>query len=228
MKRALVASLVIVGTVALVLGWYQRDDSTAGTAPPPIVDTVIQETDEPGEAGVTSESARSKPRAPGNGDERAPTAEQLARAAYDQSIVKKVLVFRDDLQSFIREAELLPAQDHEPKARELLAEVDLFSATGYLTGPEALALQLSLLKYALPADEYRATADKLVSDARQRAEEAEREWAARSDPKLEHYRSEERRIVEEAATMDEYPEGMTQQAYLRQRLMELRSEIFSE
>ena len=167
-------------------------------------------------------------RSPGKESQPAPTVEHLAQELYDQSIIRTVQDFRADLQAFVREAQLLPAQDHEPRARELLAEVDELSAAAYLTAPEALALRLSLLKYALPADEYRDVADTLVSEARQRAESAEREWASRSDPKLEYYRSEERRIVEQSAAMTEFPEGMTRQAYLRERLLELRIEVFTE
>jgi hypothetical protein len=210
----------------LAFGLYLRDSGTTGVPQAQIPDRAKPALPERDVRRVKAEPAPSELPVPGNDPLRAPTADQLAQEVLDQSIIKTIQSFRADLQAFVREAELLPAQDHEPRARELLAEVDVFSTAGYVTGPEALALRLSLLRYALPADDYLAAADTLVSDARQRAEHAEREWATRHDPKLERYRAEERRIVDESATMDEFPDGMTRQAYLREKLLELRSEIF--
>ncbi len=228
MRPGLRISLVLSGTVALVLGLYLRESGAPGAPQALIIDKAEPTQSRPDDTRVKAETAASERQIPGNEPERETAVEQLAREVFDQSIIKKVLGFREGLQAFIREAELLPAQDHEPRARELLEEVDALSAAGYMTAPEALALRLSLLKYALPAKDYRAAANTLVSDARQRAERAEREWATRPDPKLEYYRTEERRIVEQSATMDEFPDGMTRQAFLREKLRRLRSEIFTE
>lgn len=228
MRRRLFISLALFGAAALVLGWYLRDSGTPAAPQALINDTAKSTLFKPEDTPVKAATAPSELPTPSNGPERAASAEQQAQEVFDRSIIKTVQGFRADLQAFIREAELLPAQDHEPRARELLAEVDVLSADGYVTNPEALALRLSLLKYALPPDDYRAAATTLVSAARQRAQHAEREWATRSDPQLERYRTEARRIVEHSATLDEFPDGMTRQAFLRQRLRVLRSEIFTQ
>ena len=228
MKRLILTSLALLAGAGLFLGLYLGDGGVPVEPQALVVDEVNPAPPGPDDTRVNTEATPPATRAAGAEPEPAVSAEQLAREIYERSIVKSVQSFRTELQGFIRDAELLPAQDHEPKARELLAEVDKLLTAGYLTGPEALALQLSLLKYVLPPDDYRATASMLVSEARQRAEQAEREWAARSDPKLERYRDEERRIVEQTAAMEDFPNGMTRQEYLRQKLRDLRSEIYSE
>ncbi len=228
MRRAPGIVLILSGAIALALGWHlrERDATTAPPASPS--ETAGPLVIGPDDARARLATAAPEPPDPGDSTERAVTVEQLAQELFDRSVVKTIQDFRDDLQAFIRDAELLPAQDHEPEARELLAEVDRLAAAGYVSGPEALALQLSLLEYALPPDDFRAAAEALVSDARRRAENAEREWAERSDPQLETYRAEARRIVEQSATMDEFPDGMTRQDYLREKLRALRIETFTD
>lgn len=228
MKRGFAISLVLFAAVALSIGIHLRDGSAPDSAQLSISDTPGPVTSGSGEVHVEAAAGSPEESPPGEQPGQAISFEQMAREVYDQSIMKTVQAFRADLQALVREAELLPAQDYETRARELLARVDRLAAGGYLTGPEALALRLSLLKYVLPPDDYRNAANNLVGDAQQLAEQAEREWAARSDPKLERYRAEERRIVEQSATMNEFPDGMTRQAYLREKLRDLRSEIYSQ
>lgn len=227
MRPGLTIILALSAAVALVAGLYLRDDGAAAVTKAPTIDTAKPSSSGP-ETSLKAVSSLSELQRQTDGKQSAASVEQLAREIYDQSAVKKVRDFGADLRAFIGEAELLPAQDHEPKARELLAQVDELAATGYVTGPEALALRLSLLKYALPPDDFRVAANSLVNDARERAERAEQEWATRDDPQLEQYHAEERRIVEQSASMTEFPDGMTRQAYLREKLRLLRSEIFTE
>lgn len=228
MKRWFVIGLVLTGAVALVVGLSLRDNGVPAASITLNIDGVESTSSGPDEASIKAEPASPEMPIAADGPEPAITIDQLAQEVFDQSIAKSVQNFRSDLGAFFREVELLPAQDYEPRARELLARVDSLAAAGYLTSPEALALRLSLLKYALSPNEYRAQANTLISDARRRAEQAEQEWVLQSDPKYEAYRAEERRIVEQSVTMSEFPDGMTRQAYLRERLRDLRSEIYSE
>ena len=228
MRPALVTGLVLLAAVATGIGLYLRESDRADQAETRSADTAVL----PPPTAVEGEQIETQAVAPGAtnaGDETESVRSlmETAREVFEQSMVRTVQDFRGDLQAFIDEAELLPAQDHEPRARELLARVRTLEENGYLTAPEALALRLSLLRYALPPDDYRAAAATLIDDARQRAEAAERDWAARSDPRLEAYRKLEREIVEESLAMSEFPDGMTRQAYLRERLQALRSEIYS-
>ena len=227
MRLAVGTGLVLLAAAAALALLYLRDGGVPGVPGAVDIDTAGATQTAAESAQVRAATSPSEVPPPDSGAQVTRSASQAALEAYERSPVRAMQALRDDLQAFVREAELLPAQDHEPRARELLAEVETFEESGYLTAPEALALRLSLLRYALPPDEYRVAAETLVSDARERAEQAERDWAARSDPRLERYRQLEREIVEESLSMTEFPDGMTRQAYLRERLQALRSEMFS-
>lgn len=228
MNRRLATGLALFAAVALALGLYQRDRGSPDTLQISPGDKPEPASAGPGKTRAAAASAAAALPAPGGELEPAASFEQLARETFERSSLKTIRDLRADLQALVSEAKLLPAQDYEPRARDLLARVEVLAADGYLTAAEALALRLGLLGYALPPGDYRTAANRLIGEARERAEQAEREWAARSDPRHEYYRAEERRIVEQSAAMGEFPHGMTRQAYLRDKLRDLRSEIYSQ
>lgn len=224
MKSGQAANWLLASVVALALGWYLFDVNESETPRPKVADTV-----QPAVAApvINQPAAANRAAATSSEDEASPSMIQLAEQIYAESPIEAVRDFRAELQEFASETKLLPTQDYQSRARELLATVDRFETEGYLTGPETLALRLSLLRYALPPDEYRDSAQRLIDAARQQTAKAEQAWATRSDPRHERYRQLEREIVEQSITMTSFPEGQTRQDYLRERLLALRTEIYS-
>ncbi len=214
----------MVAAAAVALGWYLYDHDEFEAPRPTVADTVQPAVAAP---EINRPAAANRAAATSSEDEALPSMTQLAARIYAESPIEAVQGFRTELGDFARETRLLPSQDYQSRARELLATVDRFEAEGYLTGPETLALRLSLLRYSLPPDEYRDTAKRLIDAARQQTAEAEQAWATRSDPRHERYRQLEREIVEQSIAMTSFPEGQTRQDYLRERLLALRTEIYS-
>jgi hypothetical protein len=63
---------------------------------------------------------------------------------------------------------------------------------------------------------------------RYQALSAEREarLAQRRDPNFERYKAEERRIVEDVLALQDIPDGLSRDQYLRQRLQEARERSY--
>jgi hypothetical protein len=135
--------------------------------------------------------------------------------------------FRARMQRFIEQAQTYRRQDHEPAGQALLNEVASLEAADYLTGPEALALRLSVLRYILPPNAYQEQADALLGEAREEAARVECALAEQPDPRLERYHAAQRVLIEEVNAMSDVPGGIDRQTYLQREMAALRSTIFA-
>lgn len=155
-----------------------------------------------------------------------PDTAAIAETLFERSDVHALIQFRAELQEFFDYAETYQREDHSERANELLRDVMTLKENGFITSPEALTLRLSLLRYSATPEDFQAAAQTLINEAKEQAMQAEKAWAERDDPQLRAYRKAEKDIVREAQSMETFPNGQTQQEYLRERLKTLRSEVY--
>ncbi|WP_157976575.1 hypothetical protein [Parahaliea mediterranea] len=122
----------------------------------------------------------------------------------------------------------------DPGASELSADeawalIEQVEAEGRVMGFEALHLKLAWLeRNSASEEEFQQRASQLLAQYRQRAEQAAQAGSPERNPAFVDYKQRERQIMDEVAAMDDIPNGMTRQAYLRQRLLEARMAAYGE
>ena len=200
--------LVLAGA-ALSWYWLQPAARTAQQAP----------------ATPPTTSALPQPAVP---SEQPPTSEQLQLLAAPQVRQQQQrLAFHNSYRDFIERAAELDAAARAAEVRDLEQGIETLEQQGELALSEALLLQLALIK----ADTQDEAAQKARGEAlirRYQALSAEREaaQAQRPDPQFERYKAEERRIVEEVMALQNVPDGLSRDQYLRQRLQEARERSY--
>ncbi|GAB3285650.1 hypothetical protein [Parahaliea aestuarii] len=128
----------------------------------------------------------------------------------------------------------LQAYFANPDASELSAAaawrlIEQVEADGRVMGFEALYLKLAWLERNSGSEaEFQRRSAELLAQYRQRAEQAARDDSPERDPAFADYKQRERQIMDEVAAMDDIPNGLTRQAYLRQRLLEARMAAYGE
>ena len=133
--------------------------------------------------------------------------------------------FSDEVRAFFDSAEGLSAEERERRAAELRERVVEQERSGALLPQEALVLKLALLHVTID--------DPAVLDHERRTlvESYQQAQAARppapADPRFEAYKQREAEIVREVMDLEEIPGGLERSEYLRRRLRELRSEVYS-
>lgn len=100
---------------------------------------------------------------------------------------------------------------------------------GELALSEALLLQIALIKaVSTDENEQKRRAQALISRYQTISAEREARLAQRPDPNFERYKAEEKRIVEEVLALQNIPDGLTRDQYLRQRLQEARERNYRQ
>lgn len=134
-------------------------------------------------------------------------------------------LFVDEVRDFFDAAGELPEEEREGRAAALRERIAEQEREGGLLPAEALMLKLALL---------RATSDDpavLDHESRRLIESHQRARAERApappDPRFETYKRRESEIVREVLALEEIPGGLTRDEYLRRRLRDLRSEVYS-
>ncbi|MBA4245798.1 MAG: hypothetical protein C0452_17885 [Pseudomonas sp.] len=200
--------LVLAGA-ALSWYWLQPAARTAQQAP----------------ATPPTTSALPQPAVP---SEQPPTSEQLQLLAAPQVRQQQQrLAFHNRYRDFIERAAELDAAARAAEVRDLEQGIETLEQQGELALSEALLLQLALIK----ADTQDEAAQKARGEAlirRYQALSAEREapQSQRPNPQFERYKAEERRIVEEVMALQNVPDGLSRDQYLRQRLQEARERSY--
>ena len=136
------------------------------------------------------------------------------------------LAFHQAYRSFVSDAaELSPAQ-RESQAQALREQIETYEQRSELTMIESLLLQLGLIQ--LTTGDEQAQKDQAAAlVARYKAISAEREAkAATPSAEFRRYKADEKRIVEEVLSMDSFPDGLSRDEYLRQRLQQAREQHY--
>jgi hypothetical protein len=221
MPKGIVSALALAAVAVGVIVAFQMRGDDGG---PP---TSSARKPESNDARTPRESAGMPPAGP-----RSPTAPDAAPprepATSDHPAVRRQLAYRDlesRLRSYLAGADRLPSETRRTQADALMQAVVEAERIGTLLPPEALALQIALLRArAGESGEWRAEADALT--ARYRLESDARERAARSalerDPRFVEYKRREVEIVREIMALPETVGGRPRDAILRERLDEAR------
>ncbi|WP_395501791.1 hypothetical protein [Ectopseudomonas mendocina] len=139
------------------------------------------------------------------------------------------LDFHQRYRGFIEHAKTLARNDRESQAQELSQGLDTMESRGELALSEALLLQIALIKaVSTDENEQKRRAQALISRYQAISAEREARLAQRPDPNFERYKAEEKRIVEEVLALQNIPDGLTRDQYLRQRLQEARERNYRQ
>lgn len=136
------------------------------------------------------------------------------------------LAFHQAYRSFASRAAELSPEQRATQAQALREQIESYEQRSELAMSESLLLQLGLIK--LTTENEQAQKDQAAAlVARYQALSAEREAkAAQPSAEFQRYKSDEKRIVEEVLRMDSFPEGLSRDEYLRQRLQQAREQHY--
>ena len=110
---------------------------------------------------------------------------------------------------------------------EAWALIEQAEREGRVIGFEAMHMKIAWLeRNSANAEEFNRRRDELIADYRQRAEKMNRDYDPASIPGFTDYKAREADIIREVRAMETIPDGLSEQAYLRQRLLEARIEAF--
>ncbi|RRV28710.1 hypothetical protein EGJ23_04845 [Pseudomonas sp. o96-267] len=151
----------------------------------------------------------------------------LARPEIQQQ--EQRLGFHQRYRDFIEHAKQLDAEKREAQAEDLSKGLDAMEQRGELALSEALLLQIALIK-AVSKDEaeQKRRAEALIKRYQVISAEREARLEQQPDPNFERYKAEEKRIVEEVLELQNIPDGLTRDQYLRQRLQEARERNYRQ
>ncbi|MGA4473953.1 hypothetical protein ACPA2M_13345 [Ectopseudomonas chengduensis] len=139
------------------------------------------------------------------------------------------LDFHQRYTGFIKHATELDSSSREAQAQTLSEGIDALERQGEVALSEALLLQIALIKAVSEnEDEQKRRAEALIKRYQAISAEREVKLAQRSDPNFERYKAEERNIVEEVLGLQNIPDGLTRDQYLRQRLQEARERSYQQ
>jgi hypothetical protein len=191
-----------------------------------------------GAAGLASRMPASGLDAPAPGAVPAVPVETAARSAPEAADLmaspqvreyRERQAFEDRMRHFLQRASALRAVERDEQARALEAQIDAYEATRGLSAGEALLLRSGLIDATVADEAQRAERiAALMERYRLQAEQREARHLARqrNDPRHVDYKARERAIVAEVAGMREFPDGLTRDQYLRQRLQAAREAAY--
>ncbi len=179
------------------------------------------------EAGVNGLSARGIIMAE---DDTQLTAEQQAMLD-DPRVIEfaKRLDFQDEVRGFFSDAAALPPDETRRKATAIGNRLNEYENTRQVSAPEALVLRLAMVQLLEPDEASAKTAAAaLIEEYRSASEARLADWKSRPKPEFESYKDREQAIVAEVMAMERFPDGLTRDQYLRQRLQEARIETMGQ
>ncbi len=218
MKMKLVSIGLVVSAILMLMMWLSaqhRQDSVAR-----MIATQAQTSAAPVIEPVTA----SPPALPG-----APAAPGAAVAAVpDARASQSRLAFERQARAFLQDAPQLDDATRLARARALSQDIERREQNRELSSDEALMMRIGLIQVAVEDPRQRVAQVQEVLD-RHTARTAARQQAAlaqqRRDAQLREYKAQEARIVTEVLAMRSYPDGLSRDDYLRQRLQAARDAI---
>jgi len=133
----------------------------------------------------------------------------------------------DEIARFIDGAERMPRDDRNREAARLRNLIVSLEESGEVVSVQALYVQAAIInaQYEFNDSAREAEIALLKDDYRSRTPLPS---TAHLGPQFQDYKTRERAIVNEVMAMDVYPRGLTRDVYLRERLDELRNEVYTE
>jgi len=137
--------------------------------------------------------------------------------------------FQDEAKRFFREAKSLGPAERERRAQALQAQVERYERADELSAGETMLLRVGLIQATVPDEAQQALmVQRLAQRYKAQAQQREQAWAEQQahDPKFQAYKRSEAQIVAETMKMQRFPDGLTRDEYLRQRLQAERERIY--
>ena len=157
-------------------------------------------------------------------EERA-ASRPVAPAGEREGRHRQAIEFRAAVRNFFDHYRELEAEEREVQAAALRADIEARLASGLLLPPEALALELALLRAAEDDPAVVESERRRIVDAYREAAEAAGS-VQRADPRDAQYRERQAEIAREVMAQHELPDGRSREDVLRERLRELRLEVY--
>jgi hypothetical protein len=155
-----------------------------------------------------------------------PIADLESAGGRELARYRETIAFQDAVRAFFDGYRELGESERAARAAELLGRIEARERDGRLLPQEALVLRLGVLRATVddPAvleSESRA----LIEDYQTRAQQA----AANRDPdpRDARYQVRQAEIAREVMALEEIPGGVARDEYLRERLRELRVEVYA-
>jgi hypothetical protein len=183
---------------------------------------------EPQVVALTSQADNSDVLSADNPATPMPTEAQLQELLQNPAVQtqEQRLAFHQAYRSFVSKAAELSQAQRESQAQALREQIETYEQRKELAMSESLLLQLGLIQ--LTTGDEQAQKDQAAAlVARYKALSAERESkAAIPSAEFRRYKTDEKRIVEEVLSMDSFPDGLSRDEYLRQRLQQAREQHY--
>ncbi|MGE8531068.1 MAG: hypothetical protein ACN6N1_09265 [Acinetobacter guillouiae] len=101
---------------------------------------------------------------------------------------------------------------------ELMKELNRLREENYFFLGEAHAIKLELLKAHYDGDSLDKKIDELIAETKSIDANERSSYDPLNDPKFRAFKEEERRIVDQANTMTNFPNGLTKDEYIEQQI----------
>jgi hypothetical protein len=158
-----------------------------------------------------------------------PTAGSTAALTPDARAAQDRLAFERETRAFLRDAARMDEAALTVRSKALNLEIERREQSGALSSDEAMMLRIGLIYAAVKDNAERVRQARGVAE-HYRRRNAERQAAQLARQQREEqnrqYRAAEARIVSEVLAMQSYPDGMSRDAYLRQRLQQAHEAIY--
>jgi hypothetical protein len=146
--------------------------------------------------------------------------------AFDTDIRAK---FTEKAREFFAQAAALPVEERQRRAQEIERELSILEVAGGLSAGETFLVRTGLIRETVTDPAQQAMQLKALQE-RYRNESSRRlaQTGARPDPAFESYKIRESQIVAEVMSLQEIPDGLTRDEYLRRRLQAAREQLLSD
>ncbi len=120
------------------------------------------------------------------------------------------------------------SDDNDPEQAQAMWDyIESLEQSNAVMGFEALHLKMAWLeKNSASEEEFKNRTTELMEKFRREAHASAAKYNPENTPEFKNYKQQEKAIVAEVQNMTSFPDGMTQQAYLRQRLLEARVDAY--
>lgn len=129
--------------------------------------------------------------------------------------------FQQEMQSILSQGENVDPET----VQKLQSDLDELVAEDMVTPFEELMIRLALIKNSVDESTFETLSEQMMADYEARVDMEKS--TVQPDSRHLTYKEQERKVVQEVLSMSHYPDGLSRDDYLRKRLDEVRSEIYS-
>lgn len=158
--------------------------------------------------------------------ERPAIEHRAQKSNEDDGSYEARLAFHERVRAYFTDPSSMPATQRRAQAEALEDDIILYESRGELSADEARLLRVELVRTSVPDA---AERDQLIADIRREYADSTKsrlaQFESQRDPNFELYKVREAEIVAGVMQMDEIPNGLSRDEYLRQRLQQERERL---